>query len=146
MDSNSVTIYTDGACSNNGRQCNAKAGIGVYWSENSLQNVSEPLTGRQTNQRAEIVAATRGINQAKEQGYTHVTVRTDSNYVKNAAESWIPNWDKKNSWGKVVNAEEFQGLKNSMKEISVKFEKVPSQYNSADKLARASLVCRKFIH
>lgn len=152
MDSDeSVTIYTDGACSNNGRTDGARAGIGVCWPNNESNNISEPLDGRQTNQRAEIKAASRGINQARELGYKEVTVRTDSNYVKNAAESWIPNWER-NGWSKpVVNKNEFQELKDSMTRIKVNFEKVPSESNAADRLARdgarkAGLMCRRFIH
>lgn len=151
-DSKRCTIYTDGACSNNGRSDSAQAGIGVYWpGGNQSNNVSEPISGRQTNQRAEIKAASRGINQAREQGYSEVTVRTDSNYVKNAAESWIPNWER-SGWSKpVVNKAEFQELRESMKGIKVNFEKVPSEANAADRLARdgakkAGLMCRKFMH
>ena len=34
-----IIVYTDGACSNNGLK-NAKAGIGIYFSENDSRNVS----------------------------------------------------------------------------------------------------------
>ena len=45
-------VYTDGACSNNGRQ-NAKAGIGIYFKENDERNVSEalPQNEKQTTAR-----------------------------------------------------------------------------------------------
>lgn len=148
----SVTIYTDGACSNNQCPDDARAGIGVYWENNPSNNVSEPLgSGRQTNQRAEIKAASRGINQAREQGYKEVVVKTDSNYVKNAAESWIPRWDRNDDWSKVTNKTEFQDLRDSMSGIKVKFEKVPSEANAADRLARegarkAGSICKRFIH
>lgn len=147
-----ATIYTDGACSNNGRSDGAKAGIGVYWPGNSSNNISERIGGRQTNQRAEIIAAQRGIDQAREQGYKEVIVKTDSNYVKQAAESWIPSWERQ-GWAKpVVNKQEFQDLRDSMSKIRVKFEKVSSESNAADRLARdgarrvVNNVCRKFIH
>ena len=131
-----ATIYTDGACSRNGQEQGAQAGIGVYWPNAPQNNISEPIGGRQTNQRAEIEAARRGIEQAKEQGYSRVNLKTDSQYVKNAAESWIPNWER-NGWTKpVVNKQEFQDLRDSMKGIEVNFEKVPSKSNHADRLAR----------
>ena len=41
-----LIIYTDGACSNNGKST-AKAGIGVY-SKDKL-NISERIVGKQTN-------------------------------------------------------------------------------------------------
>lgn len=129
-------IYIDGACSHNGQGSKAKAGIGVSWPNNPRNNISEPLSGRATNQRAEIEAARRGIEQARSQGYNEVTVRTDSQYVKNAAESWIPNWER-DGWSKpVVNKQEFQDLRSSMDGIKVRFEKVPSSLNDADPLAR----------
>lgn len=132
-----TTIYTDGACSRNGSSSgDARAGIGVYWPGNSSNNISRRIGGRQTNQRAEIKAASEGIRQARDQGYSEVTVRTDSQYVKNAAESWIPNWER-SGWSKpVVNKQEFQDLKSSMEGIKVNFEKVPSEMNAADPLAR----------
>lgn len=133
-----ATIYTDGACSNNGRS-NGQGGIGVYWGENHQNNISEPLSGRQTNQRAEIEAARRGIEQARSEGYKSVTVKTDSQYVKNAAESWIPNWERNGytSAGKpVVNESEFRALKDSMRGMDVNFEKVDRSVNAADPLAR----------
>ena len=49
-----VVVYTDGACSYNGRE-GARAGIGVYWGDKHPFNVSERLGGKQTNQRAEIL-------------------------------------------------------------------------------------------
>lgn len=145
-DNSRATIYTDGACSRNGQPTGARAGIGVFWPNNPSNNLSEPISGRQTNQRAEIVAATRGIEQAKSQGYSRVTVKTDSSYVKNAAESWIPNWEK-DKWSKqIVNKQEFQDLRDSMKDIDVKFEQVPSRANAADSLARhAARVAKKLI-
>jgi len=50
-------IYTDGACSNNGRP-NAAAGIGIYFGEGDPRNVSKrlPLTQKQTNNVAELEA------------------------------------------------------------------------------------------
>lgn len=129
-------IYTDGACSRNGRGDEARAGIGVCWPGKPSNNISEPIEGRQTNQRAEIKAAQRAIEQAKSQGYKEVVIRTDSSYVKNAAESWIPNWES-DGWKKpVVNKEDFKDLRDSMRNINVRFEQVPSKLNAADSLAR----------
>ena len=48
-------VYTDGACSNNGRK-NAKAGIGIYFGDNDIRNTSERVIGRQTNNTAELTA------------------------------------------------------------------------------------------
>ena len=48
-------VYTDGSCSNNGQR-NALAGIGIYFGENDVRNVSQRVVGRQTNNTAEIGA------------------------------------------------------------------------------------------
>ena len=48
-------VYTDGACSNNGRK-NANAGIGIYFGENDQRNLSKKITGKQTNNVAELTA------------------------------------------------------------------------------------------
>lgn len=89
-------IYTDGACSNNGKP-NAKAGIGVYWGKDDPRNVSQGLDGAQTNNRAEIHAAIVAINQAKRLGLSAIEIRTDSQLLINAITKWIPNW-MQNDW------------------------------------------------
>ena len=48
-------VYTDGACSNNGRS-NAKAGYGIYFGKNDPRNVSQAIIGKQTNNIAELTA------------------------------------------------------------------------------------------
>jgi len=48
-------IYTDGACSNNGKK-NAMAGIGIYFGERDPRNVSQRIEGKQSNNTAELGA------------------------------------------------------------------------------------------
>jgi ribonuclease HI len=48
-------VYTDGSCSNNGKPY-AKAGIGIYFGEGDPRNVSQPVTGKQSNNTAELGA------------------------------------------------------------------------------------------
>lgn len=88
-------VYTDGASSNNGRAC-AVAGYGVFWGDNDPRNLSEPLEGKQTNQRAEIMAVIRALEQSLELDGT-LEIRTDSQYVINCADVWSKKW-KKNGW------------------------------------------------
>ncbi|XP_003746993.1 ribonuclease H1 [Galendromus occidentalis] len=120
-------VYTDGACSGNG-MAGAKAGIGVYWGDGDPRNVSEPLKGKPTNNRAEIQAATRAIQQAKEQGYEEVEIRTDSDFLVQSTTKWMPGWQEKN-WktaaGKpVINKEDFEDLLEASKGIDVKWTHV----------------------
>lgn len=48
-------VYTDGSCSSNGYK-NASAGIGIYFGENDIRNVSRKIDGKQTNNVAELTA------------------------------------------------------------------------------------------
>lgn len=62
-----ITVYTDGACTGNGQR-GSKAGYGVFFGEGSPYNVSEPLEGRPTNQRAEMKAALEALSVIRERG------------------------------------------------------------------------------
>lgn len=55
-----LVVFTDGACTNNGKP-NSRAGYGVFFGEGSPLNISKPLPGRATNQRAEMMAVLMAI-------------------------------------------------------------------------------------
>jgi len=55
MNNIEINVYTDGACSRNGRP-DAKAGIGIYFGENDYRNYNARIGGKQTNNRAELIA------------------------------------------------------------------------------------------
>jgi Caulimovirus viroplasmin/RNase H len=77
-----AVVYTDGACTNNGKT-NANAGVGVYFGPGDSLNLSEPLSGPvQTNQRAEQTGVLRAMQLALSgrrvsEGDT-LLIRTDS--------------------------------------------------------------------
>jgi ribonuclease HI len=75
-------IFTDGACSNNGKP-NAKAGIGIYFGENDPRNVSRRVVGKQTNNVAELMAIIELFpiieNDIKEGKF--ISIVTDSEYA-----------------------------------------------------------------
>jgi ribonuclease HI len=48
-------VYTDGSCSNNGKE-DALAGIGIYFGENDVRNISQRVIGKQSNNTAEVGA------------------------------------------------------------------------------------------
>ena len=48
-------VYTDGACSNNGKE-NALSGIGIFFGINDNRNISKKIEGKQTNNIAELTA------------------------------------------------------------------------------------------
>ncbi|CEP18862.1 hypothetical protein [Parasitella parasitica] len=142
-----TVVYTDGASSNNGKS-HARAGYGVYWGDNDPRNVSARLKGeRQTNQRAEAMAVLHVLDETKDSSEP-LEIRTDSQYVINAATIWYKNWVKKNWRGtngkEVQNRDLFEPIINLIKNRKgdVKFTYVPghSGYDGnekADKLAVA---------
>ena len=94
-------VYTDGACSNNGRS-NAKAGIGVYFGKNDSRNLSKRVIGKQTNNVAELSAVIEAYDIIKEDlnSGMQITIVTDSNYVLKCVGSYgekceCAGWKKK---------------------------------------------------
>uniref|UniRef100_A0A8C3KC19 Ribonuclease H1 n=1 Tax=Calidris pygmaea TaxID=425635 RepID=A0A8C3KC19_9CHAR len=139
-----AVVYTDGCCSGNGRN-RARAGIGVYWGPGHPLNTSERLPGRQTNQRAEIHAACKAIEQAKSQNIKKLIIYTDSKFTINGITSWVDNW-KTNGWrtssgASVINKEDFERLDNLSKGIEIQWMHIPGHAGfqgneEADRLAR----------
>uniref|UniRef100_UPI00358F0464 ribonuclease H1-like n=1 Tax=Myxine glutinosa TaxID=7769 RepID=UPI00358F0464 len=106
-------VYTDGCCSYNGKD-EARGGVGVFWGPEHPLNLSERLEGRQTNQRAEIVAACRAVEQAHKLGMSKLVVCTDSMHTVQGMGSWVDLW-KAHGWRQshgrlVVNKDDFQRL------------------------------------
>ena len=99
-----IRVYTDGACSNNGKVY-ARAGIGVYFGENDPRNVSRELSGKKTNNIAELSAIIVAYYVLEEEitSGIDVLICTDSQYCilccttygeKNEKKGWkkeIPN-------------------------------------------------------
>ncbi|KAM3838387.1 ribonuclease H1 [Diretmus argenteus] len=143
-----VVVYTDGCCSRNGQK-GARAGIGVYWGHNHPLNVAEPLHGRQTNQRAEIQAACRALELAKEKNINKLVLYTDSKFTINGVTSWVKNW-KLNGWrlksgGEVTNKEDFVKLDNLNQQLDVVWLHIPGHAGyrgneEADRLSREGAV------
>lgn len=98
--SNNIYVYTDGACSNNGNK-NAKAGIGIYFSKDNDNNVSEKLEGENlTNNIAELMAVIRAINILKKMENIenkNKIIVTDSTYVIKCATNYGEKLAK-NNW------------------------------------------------
>ncbi|KHJ49347.1 ribonuclease HI [Trichuris suis] len=148
-----TVCYTDGACVANGRR-KAKAGFGVYWGANDPRNVSERLAGLQTNNRAEIEACCRAIEQAKLSGIQKLEIRTDSRYVINCVTKWIHQW-RRNNWTSahghpVKNKADLTRLAALSESISVNWVHVAGHAGitgneEADRLAREAALTRRFL-
>ncbi len=113
-----VVVHTDGACTANGK-VGARAGVGVWWGDNSPSNLSRPVTGgRHTNNTAEIQAATLAIAQARGLGISKLDIHTDSQFTINCVTKWMRNW-KCNNWQTadkkpVKNREDLEALDREM--------------------------------
>ena len=60
MDTNSIFVYIDGSCINNGK-INAKAGYGVFFDFDDQRNEYGIVNGKQTNNTGELTAFIRAI-------------------------------------------------------------------------------------
>ena len=86
-----IKIYTDGACVGN-------PGPGGWAAIILLENEKRELFGGEkltTNNRMELTAPVRALDSLLES--SHVSIYTDSQYVKNGITVWISNW-KRNGW------------------------------------------------
>ncbi len=89
--SNTIDIWTDGACSGN-------PGPGGWGAVLRYGETEKELSGGEaatTNNRMELTAAIEALEALKRP--THVKLHTDSKYVMDGVTKWIHGW-KKNGW------------------------------------------------
>lgn len=152
--SRDIAIFVDGACLGNGTEW-ASGGMGVYFGPDSRHNISQSLSGRQTNQRAEIRAAILALRKVKkllnnEELDTEVVVlASDSAYLVDAMTRHVERW-RCNGWmnskrGEVANKLDLRILDNLIDELKdeygvyVKLWKVDREDNEeADELAKGA--------
>ena len=142
-----ATVYIDGSCIKNGSD-SAKAGYGLYWGDNHPWNGSYALSSEEgaINNKAELKAAIKAIEIAKENHIDVLFINSDSKYVVSGATEWSWNWSK-NGWRTstgepVKNKEEWVQLLNLIQssEMSVSWKHVPGHSGipgneEADRLA-----------
>lgn len=89
-----LTVFTDGGCSGN-----PGPGGWAYVIINNGNTISFSSGGSQntTNNVMELTAVIQAIKACKTIGAEHMSVFTDSQYVKNGITTWIISW-KKNGW------------------------------------------------
>ncbi|HBJ92306.1 MAG TPA: ribonuclease HI [Hyphomonadaceae bacterium] len=86
-----VEIYTDGSCLGNP----GPGGYGIFMIYNGHEKKLSQGYKLTTNNRMELMAAIVALEAVKD-GY-HITLHTDSTYVKDGLNKWIHNW-KRNGW------------------------------------------------
>ena len=100
-----VTIYTDGACFNNGKE-NAQCGSGIWIGPGHHQNKAIRLPGPdQSNQAGEIAAIILAANAAPPS--SPLKIITDSRYVINGLTNHLKDWEDQ-GWINIRNAKLFK--------------------------------------
>lgn len=158
---NTLYVYTDGACINNGSK-NAKAGIGIFFSKDSEFNQSVELTSEDhsklTNNIAELKAIIGAINIIESnrefQKFKNKVIVTDSAYAikcattfgsKLAEREWKEKKDKP-----VPNIELVKELYELVQKTNIKFKHVDAHTGNKDRHSvgnyYADLLANKSIH
>jgi len=95
-----IEIFTDGACSRNGK--NGSRAAYAYWiPEHKELSKAErvPDTEPQTNNRAELLGILKGVECVADNfpaSEIELQIYTDSMYSKNCLTIWLPKWIEKN--------------------------------------------------
>jgi ribonuclease HI len=126
---------------------NPKAGIGIYFAEDSPFNACQPLPAghRLSNNAAEIAASTEALRICKSNNRFYIEIRTDSKFLLGCILQHLSTW-KKNGWVKtnkkpVNNREELENLDKVLEGLTVRWVYVAGHSNEkgndcADFLAR----------
>ena len=88
-DNSYLEIYTDGSCINNGR-ANAASGIGIYFGPGDERNVSKKISGKQTNNTAELTAIIYSFKILEKDIHSgrNIIIHTDSEYAIKCATTY----------------------------------------------------------
>ena len=94
-----VRIFTDGACSRNGKK-GARASWAYWIPEHKHLSAADfvPENELQTNQRGELSAIFKSVECCKRSfdiSQVDLIIYTDSMYSKNCLTTWLPNWIRK---------------------------------------------------
>jgi ribonuclease HI len=139
-----MRVFTDGACSMNGRP-SAKAGFAVWFPEHKEMSTSMviPQGEPQTNQRAEMAAIHRATLILEENGFydEDIVIYTDSEYSINCLTTWITGWVargwKTSSGGKVLHRDLIEDTSKRLAKFkSYRFVHVRSHTGGEDDLSR----------
>jgi ribonuclease HI len=139
--------YIDGSCRNNGKP-NCEATWAVCAEFDRELELTGHVTESPSNQSAELTAAVKACEHAKQSGYQSITIVTDSRYLHSAMTTWIDTW-KNNNWldhkrKPVINRSLFEQLIYAKEGLSIEWIHVKGHADSegnnrADLLARSLL-------
>lgn len=127
-------VYTDGACSNNGRKT-ACAGIGIYLGENDPRNVSKSIEGKQTNNTAELSAIIEVFSLIKNDiiNGKQIAIVSDSEYAIKCATSYGKKCHEKNWNVDIPNKELVKCIYETYKDFEkIKFLHIKAHTHNSD--------------
>ena len=128
-------VYTDGSCIHNGKP-NAKAGIGVYFSEIDPRNVSRTFTGKQSNNTAELLAIidVTIILKKEIENKDKIVICTDSKYSIRCCTTYGAKLESKGWTEKKPNIELVKKAYNIFKNIpNVTFKHIKAHTGKQDR-------------
>lgn len=139
--------YIDGACRKNGKpECQASWAVCAEF-DRELEEVGFVIDNP-SNNAAEVTAAIKACEFAKDRGQTEITIVTDSKYLHSAATTWIDKWSN-SDWldhkkKPVVNTDLFKKLIDSKEGLQIEWIHVKGHSETpgnirVDNLARGLL-------
>jgi ribonuclease HI len=140
--SNSVEIYTDGACRGNP----GPGGWGALLRYNGVEKELYGAEPHTTNNRMELMAAIAALEHLKRG--CDISLTTDSVYVKQGITEWIANWKRRNwrntSNKPVMNMDLWQRLDQAASRHKIQWRWVKghsghAENERADKLANKAI-------
>jgi len=112
-----TTVYTDGACIDNGSET-ARAGSGVWYGTSDPRDLSVRVAGKeQSNQTGELVAVLLAVK--SHPPYKDLRIISDSRYVIDGVTKNLSRWERRN-WIGVQNREIFKYITAWMRRRSGK--------------------------
>lgn len=130
-----LEIYTDGSCINNGR-ANAASGIGIYFGPGDKRNVSKKISGKQTNNTAELSAIIYAFKMLERDIHVgkNIIIHTDSEYAIKCATTYGAKMEKLLWEKEIPNKQLVQVIYNLYKNVpNVIFKHVRAHTGKQDK-------------
>lgn len=126
-------VYTDGACSNNGK-ASACAGIGIFFGKDDPRNVSRKVIGKQTNNTAELRAIIETYPLIHDDiiAGKKVAIVSDSEYAIKCATSYGEKCNKTGWKKEIPNKELVKTLYDLYVETSVQFIHIRAHTDNTD--------------
>lgn len=137
-------VYTDGACSNNGK-LRSNAGYGVFFNDNDDRNISEPVPDnmKQTNNVGELLGILKALEILIQTNDLNYTIVTDSRYCILCATSYGSKQHAKGWTENIPNKELVKKLYTLRKTYNIPIMKVEAHTGKSDKHSYGNMMADK---